>query len=117
MGKQAFTRKQARGRAGAASGRGDDRQWRGQILPDGTLVLKAAPRAAPSAWPPHPLDIDIRRIPHQTRHLSAGGRDVKAYIADCPDGCGVVAWTDTMLPFTAPGTEAAEAAIIRSYSK
>ena len=58
---------------------------------------------------PHPLDVDIRHLSCTTLHLSGAGRDVAVYVASCPDGCGLVAWTDSMLPFTAPDLEAVKA--------
>ncbi len=77
-----------------------------------------SPGSSPGAEPgiPHPLDMDIRRTPHKTRHIDAGGRDVTVYVGDCPDGCGqLIAWTDTMLPFNASDLDELAAIIVRSY--
>jgi hypothetical protein len=64
-------------------------------------------------WPPHPLEVDIRQIPFDTLRISAGGSAIAVYVAACPDGCGLVAWTDTTLPFNAPDLETVIAAITR----
>jgi len=50
---------------------------------------------------PHPLDVDIRQLPHDTHHLDAGGGLREFYVGSCPDGCGLVAWAEDMLPFNA----------------
>lgn len=110
----AFIRKLARRIAGIPAASAGERRWQGRFTPDGGVVMMPAPRPG---WPPHPLDVDIRRLPRKVLQVEAGGSSIEAFVAECPDGCGVVAWTDLMLPFNAPDTASAEAVIVRSYSR
>lgn len=64
---------------------------------------------------PHPLDVDISVLPVEIVQVQAGGRSVRAYLASCPDGCGVLAWTDQILPFNAASPDEAETRIRASY--
>ena len=50
---------------------------------------------------PHPLDVNIRALHPAVLRGSDGYREIEIRVAACPDGCGLVAWTDTMLPFNA----------------
>jgi hypothetical protein len=59
--------------------------------------------------PPHPLDVNVRQIPHQTVSLSVEGRVTEFYAARCPAGHGLVVWSDYHLPFEVTDLDALEA--------
>ena len=59
--------------------------------------------------PPHPLDVNLRQIPHQTVHLSVQGKDIAFCAAFCPDGHGLVVWSDYHLPFEVSDLDALKA--------
>lgn len=65
-----------------------------------------APAARPDddgAWggwqPPHPLDVDIRALSPGELRRAGQGRGETVHFADCPDGCGLIVWSDLRLPF------------------
>lgn len=67
---------------------------------------------------PHPLDVDVSILPlTEIVQVQAGNRSVRAYLTSCPDGCGVLAWTDQILPFNASTPRRAEDMIRDTYTK